>query len=605
MRVRSFLGVLSVWGVSLLAGSVLLAGPAEEIFEGLWSWTLPPRKYGLLSQAERLQYEAAEKLMREGKFEAAALEYEKFVTANPQTPVYGHALLMQGLGYHLARFRNKAIQRYNEVLDFFGKSLDEAVPAAYLKGLALIQNGNVESGIAVWQEMTDRRDAHQHPLADLMLNRLADHYAQQEKWREAEQCWTRIVDNAIESFVERPEGATAAARQKLTDLYCRQGRLDDADRLLLRFPLPGAKSPAPTVFIFDRALAVFDSIPEKHRRSLFEWARMKRPLFAEAGRMADWYNRILTLAVRSKLPQPWGEIWKSALEDFKRLEGRDSLREAVQWMIPRLVEATQAGFPTAPEWKAFREALSARLDRLDAAGQLAVIHPTLDRFPMPITDASPHAEVWSVLMARARDHYLAMMNPERDNGLAGLCDRYRQARQFDRAMEMVRRIETPPLALWKEIEVLGAQEKWADQAEKCEELEKMDDKTYSLRALRLRASLYKDRLARYEEAIKLYAMINDPPGTIWATVDCYERMGKPEKAEEALTEIENFFERDAPQAALRKAQVWERAKNREKTVAALRAVMKKYPQHPVSSQAHQWLERLGVATGGGIVDEDL
>ena len=72
-----------------------------------------------------------------------------------------------------------------------------------------------------------------------------------------------------------------------------------------------------------------------------------------------------------------------------------------------------------------------------------------------------------------------------------------------------------------------------------------------------------------------------------------------------MSEIEGFFERDAPRAGLHKAYVWEQAGDKGKTIAALRTVLKKYPKHGVASTAHQMLERYGVeGTGGGVIDED-
>jgi tetratricopeptide (TPR) repeat protein len=188
--------------------------------------------------------------------------------------------------------------------------------------------------------------------------------------------------------------------------------------------------------------------------------------------------------------------------------------------------------------------------------------------------------------------------------LASLVDRLIAIGQPGRGLPMAARIETPALALWKKAQVLGAQGQYAEMAKVCEEIEAMDTGEYGSRALRTRADLYRDRLARYADAIKLYAMINDPPGTIWSTVECYERMGKPLDAIDACTEIENFFAGDAPRACLRKAQVWQRAKDKERAIAALRTVIKKYPKHQVSSQAHQMLEAYGIKTGGGVIENE-
>jgi hypothetical protein len=46
--------------------------------------------------------------------------------------------------------------------------------------------------------------------------------------------------------------------------------------------------------------------------------------------------------------------------------------------------------------------------------------------------------------------------------------------------------------------------------------------------------------------------------------------------------------------------VYRRADQRDQYIAALRAVLKKYPKSGQSSSAHQELEKLNVRIGGGV-----
>ena len=64
--------------------------------------------------------------------------------------------------------------------------------------------------------------------------------------------------------------------------------------------------------------------------------------------------------------------------------------------------------------------------------------------------------------------------------------------------------------------------------------------------------------------------------------------------------MENFFKAFNSEAALRIAHVYGRAGQRELCIAALRAVLKKYPKSGQSSSAHEELEGLGVRIGGGV-----
>jgi tetratricopeptide (TPR) repeat protein len=602
-RIGRIKRVVTAWAFAALAPACW-AGPAEQVFEGAWDWHLPPRKYGKLSQSERVQFGRAETLIRDGQYEAAALEFEKFVTAWPKTDAYAHALLLQGYSYQLGRFRNKAIERYNEVLDFFADTPDAAVPAGFLKGMSLIQNGNLEQGYAVFQEMTDKDNNLQNPLSDLALVKLADYYMSLNDSKKAETCWRRVIEAFQNDFYGRTDATAVASRQRLVDLFCRDGRFADVDDLLAQYPLDGKKKPDNLNFAVDRGLAVFDTLTPKARKGLFGWLRERKDDYAAEQREPEWFSRLLTVAVKADLRSEWASCASEALAFLKSRSGTAPVSAMAAMLSGRLSDAENAGFKAAGEWKGFGEAMTAQLGKLDAAGQLNGALAVLNSFSARMAAGSDAEVIYSSMIARCRDLYVKMMNPEKDNGLASLSDRLRNVRQFDRAMEVIARIETPPLALWKEIEVLGAREQYVPQAAKCEELEKLDDKGYSMHTLRLRAQIYKDRLAKYEEAVKLYAMINDPPGTIWATSECYERWRKPENAVNALSEIEGFFEKDAPQAALRKAEIWERAGDKTKAIAALRAVLKKYPKAGAASQAHQMLERYGVATGGGVIDED-
>ena len=78
-----------------------------------------------------------------------------------------------------------------------------------------------------------------------------------------------------------------------------------------------------------------------------------------------------------------------------------------------------------------------------------------------------------------------------------------------------RRLQTPALAKWKEVEIYEDQSEFEKSAAACEELENMADTQFAARAIKERAHIYKDHLQRYDDAIKLFNIINDPPGTTW------------------------------------------------------------------------------------------
>ena len=90
-----------LWGV---VGAMAVAAPALAVnFGDAWDWRLAPRRFGKLSQAERVQYGRAEDLFGKRQYEAAAVEFEKFTVQNPNSPVRSHPLLLRAYSLHLAR----------------------------------------------------------------------------------------------------------------------------------------------------------------------------------------------------------------------------------------------------------------------------------------------------------------------------------------------------------------------------------------------------------------------------------------------------------------------------------------------------------------------
>jgi tetratricopeptide (TPR) repeat protein len=81
-------------------------------------------------------------------------------------------------------------------------------------------------------------------------------------------------------------------------------------------------------------------------------------------------------------------------------------------------------------------------------------------------------------------------------------------------------------------------------------------------------------------------------------------MGKLKEALGTLTELENMFPDEAARAAWTKATYYKEAGDRPRAIAQARRVLKVYPKAPESSHAHQMLEEFGIATGGGVVDEE-
>jgi hypothetical protein len=105
---------------------------------------------------------------------------------------------------------------------------------------------------------------------------------------------------------------------------------------------------------------------------------------------------------------------------------------------------------------------------------------------------------------------------------------------------------------------------------------------------------------QYAEAIAAFKECDNPPDNLFRISECHVKLGQVNQAIEQLRQVENFFQPQAPEAALRIAYIYRDAGTKDKFESSLRAVLKKYPKSGQSSSAHQELEKLGVRIGGGV-----
>lgn len=188
--------------------------------------------------------------------------------------------------------------------------------------------------------------------------------------------------------------------------------------------------------------------------------------------------------------------------------------------------------------------------------------------------------------------------------LAWTADRLKEGGHLMRARHVLAQMTDPSHAAYKEHELLCWEKKWPEAASRLVDVEKMGDEAWARRAKGSRAWIYKDRLGKFDEAVKLYQELDDPPGTLWRIQECHRRAGRLDKAMITLNEIENMFPDDAPNAAWHKAWYWHEAREKKKAIAEARKILKKYKESRAASSAHQLLEEYGVETGGGVFEQD-
>ena len=184
-----------------------------------WQWQLPLERYRALNMFERAQYDKARKRLEDSQFRSAAAEFEKFKIQFEDSELLPYVVLMRGYCLHQAKDRHRAIKVYNEVMDYFPDSIDDASAALYHLGVAHFENGDVKAALEAMKEMAEDEDYNKHPLAAGALVRLADNHLRNKEPEQAVKYWRQVIRDFGKTNREQ---SSAAERSLVT--YCLQNR---------------------------------------------------------------------------------------------------------------------------------------------------------------------------------------------------------------------------------------------------------------------------------------------------------------------------------------------------------------------------------------------
>ena len=178
-------------------------------------------------------------------------------------------------------------------------------------------------------------------------------------------------------------------------------------------------------------------------------------------------------------------------------------------------------------------------------------------------------------------------------------------KMFDEARTLLPLVKDIVANLWLTYEIENRANQLPAAQLALEELVGNADAAVSLRAKKTLAWFHKDRTRQYDKAIALYIDISEPPGTLWALQECYRRAGKKTEAYTVLTELASIFPSEAARAVWTHGQYREQDGEKDKAIALYRRLLSQpeWKKTSESSHAHQALERLGIATGGAVINE--
>jgi TolA-binding protein len=99
---------------------------------------------------------------------------------------------------------------------------------------------------------------------------------------------------------------------------------------------------------------------------------------------------------------------------------------------------------------------------------------------------------------------------------------------------------------------------------------------------------------RYGEAVTAYRQCGEDPAFLWRIVECYAALERTDQAIEQLRAIESGHQSHAARAVYRIAGLYGEAEEKEKQLAVLREIVKKYPTSDEADAAEQELGEMGI-----------
>jgi len=565
----TFCGYVRVLGrawVGVALGAAV-AGAQED--------SLTADDFSKLDTFESVLLSKADKVYGANEYRQATAAYDGFVLQYPKSVATPYALLRKGRSLQLDNKRNDAIKVYNEILDYFPNAVAYAGAALYYIGDCHWKNSDAKEAMKAWAEMAKDSDYSKHLLAARAINQLADNLVRQEKWSEAAPYYLQV---AVDFRRANPE-ATRAAIEKMSQYYIRER--PDAAGLRAAYdktetfewnPQAGSDSNfwSRTIESIDR-LGVFNEADRSNRDRYYQyWAQ------AMEGKFPEW-DDYQAAAARFRLTVDGDEAkWMARLDkQFSQYQKDGDYARVVRWI----------GYYASrkPKLEEYYAKLSfEKMTGEQIVGLIGVFYTrcpatsyplarnAIDKLkPGAVSDDTRENIVRGWMWGRDEEgmRLTSAGMKDVDRGKMLLLRYYRDARQSDKGLALVDDLARNPAYAKEALYAKGLFLQWKN---------------------------------KWAEAIAAYRLSDSPPDSSFRIAECLMADGKRDSAIATLREIENFFKAAAPEAALRIAYAYRDTGESKMFIAALRAVLKKYPGSAQSNTAHLELEQLGVKTGGGV-----
>ena len=166
------------------AGS-LGAAPIKVVFTD--------KEWAKLESFEGHSLSDAEKRFTQKKWREAVAAYDAFVMEFPESKAIPYTLIRKGLALENDDKRFKAIEAYQEVLDYFPNVIPFAAPALYYIGRCHQRNDDMDKALRHYAEMANDEDYATHPLAAHAICELARNLMKQKRVPDAIKYFRRVA----------------------------------------------------------------------------------------------------------------------------------------------------------------------------------------------------------------------------------------------------------------------------------------------------------------------------------------------------------------------------------------------------------------------------
>lgn len=550
-------------------------------------------EYEKLDTFEAHVLQKADKVFAKEDYKRAAAEYDSFILEFPRSRAIPYALMRKGRSLHHEGKRFEAVREYTQVLDYFPNSIRYAAAALTYTGWAHWENHDNEKALTAWAKVAADKDYAKQPIAAGGLLKLAHHHRDERRYDKAVDYYERIAVNFRKS-------AHHVARQAIRQVAYQYVRRDPNEPALRAFYKKAGTTD-------HRPRSVDESVEEllndrgywnDVRGFIHHWGRFNKDQVAQRnrfyrywaeqmdGRFAGWDDYQIDLAnYKLKYENDRGKWMQRIDEQFNRGYETGDVDRVIRWM------KIYRGFDS--KWKQYYNKLTlSELDNNQLERLMHVLFKDIHHDRMA-ENVFGHIN-WDKMSDKDLDGLRRLLWHESEKLYMLTCQHYTSSDRGKYLMLEYHHARRDP----RREDAARHIEKGVELANQLQTSEAFASGAIWMKAELLHAG------RRWKEAIAAYRTSDRAPANLKGIVECWLGLGEQEKAIATLREIENFFKKQSAWAAYRIAQIYNAMGKRDKYIAELRGIMKKYAGSPQSSDAHRHLERMGIKIGGYVESDD-